>query len=232
MPDPLYDKGASGKPSTRQFTPADFTYDPATKTCICPGGQEALFQRQRVYDQRSPALQVQGRQARLPALRATRALFAPPREDRDSPGSVLREESIGAALHRAYETSDRQRAWAPALCAAHRDRRAGLRQSAAQQGTGPLHPANPVQGEHAMEPILPGSQHREAGAQRFVGTRPGKGRRGPSGLAAARQAARMRSAIRSKPETQERQCKTPTAKSDAASAAEMRFLHSLVRRQV
>jgi hypothetical protein len=40
LPDPLYDKGAAGKPSTRRFTPADFTYDPATKTCICPAGKK------------------------------------------------------------------------------------------------------------------------------------------------------------------------------------------------
>jgi hypothetical protein len=40
LPDPLYDKGASGKPSPGQFTPADFTYDPATKTCVCPAGKK------------------------------------------------------------------------------------------------------------------------------------------------------------------------------------------------
>ena len=40
LPDPLYDKGAAGKPSTRRFTPADFTYDPATKTCVCPAGKK------------------------------------------------------------------------------------------------------------------------------------------------------------------------------------------------
>jgi len=40
LPDPLYDKGASGKPSAGQFTPADFTYDPTTKTCVCPAGKK------------------------------------------------------------------------------------------------------------------------------------------------------------------------------------------------
>jgi transposase len=40
LPDPLYDKGASGTPSTRRFTPVDFTYDPASKTCLCPAGKK------------------------------------------------------------------------------------------------------------------------------------------------------------------------------------------------
>jgi transposase len=41
LPDPLYDKGASGrKPSTGRFVPADFSYDPTTGTCVCPAGKK------------------------------------------------------------------------------------------------------------------------------------------------------------------------------------------------
>lgn len=40
LPDPLYDKTAAGKPSTARFEPGDFTYHPATNTCLCPAGKK------------------------------------------------------------------------------------------------------------------------------------------------------------------------------------------------
>jgi transposase len=40
LPDPLYDKAACGKPSELKFQPADFHFDPATNTCICPAGKK------------------------------------------------------------------------------------------------------------------------------------------------------------------------------------------------
>jgi transposase len=40
LPDPLYDKAASGKTSEIKFQPADFIFDPATNTCICPAGKK------------------------------------------------------------------------------------------------------------------------------------------------------------------------------------------------
>jgi transposase len=40
LPDPLYDKAATGKRSEAKFQPGDFTYDPATRTCICPAGKK------------------------------------------------------------------------------------------------------------------------------------------------------------------------------------------------
>jgi len=40
LPDPLYDKAAAGKTSGIKFQPADFTFDPAAKTCICPAGKK------------------------------------------------------------------------------------------------------------------------------------------------------------------------------------------------
>lgn len=40
LPDPLYDKGACAKPSIITFQPSDFTYEPATRTCICPAGKK------------------------------------------------------------------------------------------------------------------------------------------------------------------------------------------------
>lgn len=40
LPDPLYDKAAAGKPSKAKFQPADFTFDAATRTCICPAGKK------------------------------------------------------------------------------------------------------------------------------------------------------------------------------------------------
>ena len=41
LPDPLYDKSASGKPSTAKFEPGDFTYDAAANTCLCPAGKNS-----------------------------------------------------------------------------------------------------------------------------------------------------------------------------------------------
>lgn len=40
LPDPLYDKTASGKTSLIKFQPADFSFDPASNTCICPAGKK------------------------------------------------------------------------------------------------------------------------------------------------------------------------------------------------
>ena len=40
LPDPLYDKAAAGKRSDLKFLPADFTYDPASGTCLCPAGKK------------------------------------------------------------------------------------------------------------------------------------------------------------------------------------------------
>ena len=40
LPDPLYDKTAPGKPSESKFQPADFLFDPATNTCLCPAGKK------------------------------------------------------------------------------------------------------------------------------------------------------------------------------------------------
>ena len=40
LPDPLWDKRPAAKASPAKFTPADFTYDPATNTCICPAGKK------------------------------------------------------------------------------------------------------------------------------------------------------------------------------------------------
>ena len=56
---------------------------------------------------------------------------------------------------------------------ANRDGGARLRKPAAQQAAGSLHATNAAEGEHAVEPVLPGSQHREAGASwiREIGRR-------------------------------------------------------------
>ena len=40
LPDPLYDKTATGKPASAKFLPGDFVYDPATRSCICPAGKK------------------------------------------------------------------------------------------------------------------------------------------------------------------------------------------------
>jgi transposase len=40
LPDPLYDKTASGKSSLIKFQPADFIFDPGANTCICPAGKK------------------------------------------------------------------------------------------------------------------------------------------------------------------------------------------------
>ena len=40
LPDPLYDKAATGKRSEAKFQPDDFAYDAATRSCICPAGKK------------------------------------------------------------------------------------------------------------------------------------------------------------------------------------------------
>src|SRR2546425_9265386 len=40
LPDPLYDKAASGRASEIKFQPTDFIFDPQTNTCICPAGKK------------------------------------------------------------------------------------------------------------------------------------------------------------------------------------------------
>jgi transposase len=39
LPDPLWDKSGAAKDAKAKFTPADFQYDPTTRTCICPAGK-------------------------------------------------------------------------------------------------------------------------------------------------------------------------------------------------
>jgi transposase len=39
LPDPLWDKSGAAKQAKGLFTPADFRFDPATRTCICPAGK-------------------------------------------------------------------------------------------------------------------------------------------------------------------------------------------------
>jgi transposase len=40
LPDPLYDKAATGHRPIAKFQPADFTFDPQRGTCICPAGKK------------------------------------------------------------------------------------------------------------------------------------------------------------------------------------------------
>jgi len=40
LPDPLYDKAASGRAAEIKFQPPDFIFDPQTNTCICPAGKK------------------------------------------------------------------------------------------------------------------------------------------------------------------------------------------------
>jgi transposase len=40
LPDPLYDKTATKPATEAKFQPADFSYDPATNSCICPAGKK------------------------------------------------------------------------------------------------------------------------------------------------------------------------------------------------
>ena len=47
-PDPLYDKRPAPKPAgSGKFRPADFAYDPAQNTCICPAGKHLYSSGQR-----------------------------------------------------------------------------------------------------------------------------------------------------------------------------------------
>lgn len=40
LPDPLYDKTASGKTALIKFQSADFSFDPSSNTCLCPAGKK------------------------------------------------------------------------------------------------------------------------------------------------------------------------------------------------
>lgn len=57
-----------------------------------------------------------------------------------------------------------------------RDSGAGVRQSAVQQRARPVHAAKPKEGAGAVEVVLPGAQHREAGASRICAMRAAIGR--------------------------------------------------------
>jgi hypothetical protein len=58
------------------------------------------------------------------------------------------------------QAQDRQSAGPGDLRAPHRHHRAGVRQPS-EQGDAPLHAAGPGQGDHAMEAVHAGAQHRE-----------------------------------------------------------------------
>ena len=73
------------------------------------------------------------------------------------------QEKASERMKRKIDTDQGPGDDRPALC--HRG--AGVRQPPIQQGAQPLHLARPTEGRRAVEALLPGAQHREAGQQRI-----------------------------------------------------------------
>jgi len=164
--DPLHDKARGQGSRIRRYQPADFTYDPRANTCTCPAGQRLYRNGSHCTIGAHTFIKFTAPAARLPGLRSTRALPAPPRHDQ-SPTSRLLDrtrQERARKLHRPDEEAHRLRARPPALRPALRHRGAGVRQHPSQQAHEPLYAPQQDQGRRAVEALLPRTQHREARA--------------------------------------------------------------------
>ena len=50
--EPLYDKSAAETIAVAKFKPADFNYNAATNSCICPTGKKLYSTGEPLYDER------------------------------------------------------------------------------------------------------------------------------------------------------------------------------------
>ena len=155
-----------------------------------PGGAAAVQQRQPLHGQWPGASQVHRQPGQLRALPAKTPVPAPSAAHPGAPGGHLPEEpGQPASAHRADEAGNRFNPRPTAVQPAHRHRGAGVCQHPAQQAAQSLHPARPLQSQHAVAAVLPGAQHREARAPRLlkkgggsVPRRPPRDLRSPSRL--------------------------------------------------
>ena len=169
-PDPLHDKSAGGQAAARVrlYRPGDFIFDAHTNSCVCPAWPALVQQRQPLQLQRAHRAQVHRHAGRLRCLRAATTVPAPSRAHAGAPGGDVRQGPAGRTrATQLMKQRHRLGARPTHLQPAHCHRGAGVCQHPPQQAAEPLHAARAREGEHAVAAVLPGAQHREAGAQRL-----------------------------------------------------------------
>ena len=163
-PDPLWDKRRKPAPAKR-FVSSDFRLAADDSHLVCPAGKRLYRSGVKCRIGGGCGDEVQGHQARLRELRASGPMFTPPAADRRQTGGHFHRQgrSAGGGSGGGDEAADRQRGGQGDDHASVRDGGAGVREPAAQQAAEPVHAAGPAQGRGAVEALLPGAQHREAG---------------------------------------------------------------------
>jgi hypothetical protein len=165
LPDALWDKRARARPSTVKFKPTDFAHDPSTNTCICPAGKKLYSTGSHCTTNGRRHHKFQGaKRDCAPCHLRQRCLRHPER-------TPTRQVAF-------FEKNQRSPLEFTKRMKAAIDSERGRKLYAARMGT-----VEPVfanlrhtkrldrftlrtrpKGERAVEPVLPGSQHREAGA--------------------------------------------------------------------
>ncbi len=159
----------SGSAEPKWFTPGDFVYAEGKQTCICPAGH-------RLYRSRVDIVTSGYRGAHFKAPKSAcgpcelrqQCLRLIPGPNRATASGVLQGagawEAPGAegaaGGDRGDEAQDRQCAGPIDLRQTDRHGGAGVCKHT-EQGDAPLHAARPGQGEHAVEAVHAGAQHRE-----------------------------------------------------------------------
>ncbi len=150
LPDPLWDK-SSRAASARQFKPSDFHYDPVTNTCLCPAGKKLYSTGSHCITNGRHHHKFQGaKRDCVPCQLRDRCLRHPQRTPTRQVAFFAKDQAS------PLEFTARMKA---AI-----DSTRGRQLYAQQQTARPVHPAIKAEGECAVAPLLPGSQHREAGA--------------------------------------------------------------------
>jgi hypothetical protein len=168
LPDPLYDK-VHPKKGAQALSPPGLPLRREGRYLCLPGGQIAVPERDELPSQRPVGGEVPGGVARLRSLYAARPVSEEAGHDTGTgrcPSSVGGRRAARSAtteiMKRAID-SERGRELYGGRFATVEPVFGNLRY---KQGAGSLHPARADEGGYAVEALLPGAQHREAGAPR------------------------------------------------------------------
>ncbi len=167
LPDPLYDKGGKPKQAAR-YQPKDFDYDETAGTCVCPAGKR-LYQN-GAHCKYNGLIGVKSQGALrdcVPCEQRDNCLRTP---EKTKARQVMFFRGKAQDAPESYTDQMKRRIDSPegrALRQTLRYRGTGVRQPAPQQTVEPVHAQGPHESRCAMEAVLPGAQHREAGALRI-----------------------------------------------------------------
>jgi hypothetical protein len=167
QPDPLYDK-AHPKKGAGSLPAQGLRLRPGRGHLPVSGRQDALPEWIELQSQRPSGGEVPGSATGLRALHAARQMPEETGDNKDPAGQLLLWQGgrRHGELQRAHEAGDRFGTRTSPVWRTLRHGGTGVRQHPLQQGAGSLHVARTEEGGYAVEALLSGAQHREAGASR------------------------------------------------------------------